>query len=105
MPLGFKHGLLKRFQGEKIDAVLYGHTHIAQNHFMSGMLFFNPGSAVGRFPSPCSSYGMLHVSESVSGEIYYLRKPGRISVPRYVLPAAGELALQKVPVRSVYAGN
>ena len=102
MPFGFRHGLLKRFKGEKVDAVLYGHTHIAQNHFMSGVLFFNPGSAVGRFPSPGSSFGVLNITESIYGEIVYVRKPGRISVPRYVLPGTGELALQKVPVRSIY---
>jgi putative phosphoesterase len=102
MPFGFRYGLLKRFKGEKIDALLYGHTHVTQNHFMSGVLFFNPGSAVGRFPSHNSSFGILNVTESISGEIFYVRTPGRVSVPRYTIPGTGELGLQKVPVRSIY---
>jgi putative phosphoesterase len=105
LPFGFKHGLLKRFRGERIDAVLYGHTHVAKNHFMSGVLFFNPGSAVGRFPSWGGSYGVLTVTESIRGEIVNMRQPGKLSIPGYVLPAARELALQKVPVRNIFTGN
>lgn len=105
VPFGFKHGLLKRFRGERIDAILYGHTHVAKNHFLSGVLFFNPGSAVGRFPSWRGSYGLLTIAESIHGEIVHVRKPGNVSVPEYVLPAARELVLQKVPVRSIFIGN
>jgi putative phosphoesterase len=105
MPFGFRHGLLKRFKGEKIDALLYGHTHVTQNHFMSGVLFFNPGSAIGRFPSRNSSFGILNITESISGQIFYVQKPGSVSVPRYAIPGTGELALQKVPVRSIYTSG
>lgn len=102
LPFGFKHGLLKRFRGERIDAVLYGHTHVAKNHFMSGVLFFNPGSAVGRFPSWIGSYGILNIAESIHSEIVYIRKPGNVSIPRFVLPGAAKPVLQKVPVYNPY---
>jgi putative phosphoesterase len=105
VPFGFKYGLLKRFRGERIDAVLYGHTHVAKNHFKSGVLFFNPGSAVGRFPSWYRSYGLLTITESICGEIVYMRKPANVSTPAYALPSTEGLALQKVPVRSIFTGT
>lgn len=102
MPFGLKRGLLKRFRGERIDALLYGHTHVVKNNVRSGVLFFNPGSAIGRFPSHNSSFGILNVTESISGNIFYVRKPGSISMPSYTIPGTGELALQKVRVRNIY---
>ena len=99
--------LLKRFRNERVNAVLYGHTHIAKNHFLKDILFFNPGSAVGRFPSAGKSYGLLTVTESIRSEIFYIyvNKPGNVRIPAYILPGAGKLALQKVPVRTMYIGR
>ena len=105
MPFGLKRGLLKRFRGERIDALLYGHTHVVKNYVRSGVLFFNPGSAIGRFPSHRSSFGILNVTESISGEIFSMYKPGKVSVPRYAIPGTEELTLQKVPVRSIYTSG
>lgn len=31
----------------EVDVVIYGHTHIADNHWCEGILIFNPGSAYG----------------------------------------------------------
>lgn len=80
-PFGFKWGLMTQFDG-KIDAILYGHTHSARNVIEEGILFFNPGSVIGRFPAMHRSYGILTVGEEISSEIitietkryYYLHK-------------------------------
>ena len=51
MPTGLKTGLKSRFNGDKVDAILYGHTHVTRNKVVDDVLYFNPGSAAGRFPA------------------------------------------------------
>jgi uncharacterized protein len=69
MPLGFQYGLVQRFEGTKLDAILFGHTHIAISKHIDGTLFFNPGSVVGRFPAEQRSYGILDVDETINSYI------------------------------------
>lgn len=55
---GVKQGTQELVQWGKhhgVDIVLYGHTHIADNHWCEGILIFNPGSASGRH----ATYGIL----------------------------------------------
>ena len=59
--------VMKAFEG--VDAVLYGHTHTPENEFVDGVLFLNPGSASGKFPALCKTHGIIHVVESITGEI------------------------------------
>ena len=56
-----------RFQ--RVDAILYGHTHAVWNKIDEGILFFNPGSATGRLPATRKTLGILDVEESIQGEI------------------------------------
>ena len=60
---------LARFKKEKVDAILYGHTHVIRNEIAKNILFFNPGSASALWPAPWKTYGVLNVGESVTGEI------------------------------------
>lgn len=60
---------LARFRKDKVDAILYGHTHIIRNEIANDILFFNPGSASALWPAPWKTYGVLNVGESVTGEI------------------------------------
>jgi len=66
-PWGIHKKIKDRFKG--VDAVLYGHTHMAKNELVDGILFFNPGSATGRFPALRKTYGILVIEESLQGEI------------------------------------
>jgi putative phosphoesterase len=66
-PGGMNKRIRDRFQG--VDAVLYGHTHIAKNEVVNGILFFNPGSAGGKFPALKKTYGIITVEETLRGEI------------------------------------
>jgi len=66
-PWGIHKKIKDRFSG--VDAVLYGHTHIAKIETVGGILFFNPGSAMGRFPALRKTYGILVIEESLQGEI------------------------------------
>lgn len=68
-PLFCEHRSLARFKKDKVDAILYGHTHIIRNEIANNILFFNPGSASALWPAPWRTYGVLSVGESVTGEI------------------------------------
>ncbi|MFC1905495.1 metallophosphoesterase family protein [Chloroflexota bacterium] len=70
MPTGLKNGLKSRFNGDKVDAILYGHTHVTRNKVVDDVLYFNPGSAAGRFPAYRGSYGVLNVGDDICGEIF-----------------------------------
>jgi putative phosphoesterase len=66
-PWGMRRRNSDCFKG--VDVVLYGHTHIAKNESRDGVLYFNPGSAVGKFPALRKTYGIITIESSVKGEI------------------------------------
>jgi uncharacterized protein len=68
-PLFCEHRSLARFEKEKVDAIIYGHTHVIRNQMSHNILFFNPGSASAMWPSPWKTYGVLNVGEDIRGEI------------------------------------
>jgi uncharacterized protein len=72
LPLGLQYGLTQRFN-EKMDAILFGHTHIGISKTIDGTLFFNPGSVIGRFPAEQKSYGLLDVNDTISSHIIPLK--------------------------------
>lgn len=82
-PFGFKWGLLTQFDG-KPDAILYGHTHSARNTMEEGILFFNPGSVLGRFPAMHRSYGILSVGEELTAEIVTLETKHYYHMHKYI---------------------
>lgn len=89
MPAGLKYGLKSRFNGEKLDAILYGHTHVTRNRIVDDTLYFNPGSAAGKFPAYRRSYGVLTVDGTIEAEIFPIisqHNPGiQISKARAIL--------------------
>lgn len=68
-PFGLRRGLNAHFKKENVEAILFGHTHIAKNRVDNDILYFNPGSAVSRFPAIQGSYGIMNIGESITGEI------------------------------------
>jgi len=71
-PQGLENRLLERFSQDSVDAIVYGHTHLPALKKIGSVLFFNPGSATGRFPAPCASVGILHVDDDIAGELVRL---------------------------------
>lgn len=61
---GAPWGIENRIRGEfdRVDVILYGHTHQANSEVIGGVLFFNPGQAK-------NSYGILQVDEDIRGQI------------------------------------
>jgi len=80
LPLGFQYGLLQRFNGNKLDAILFGHTHIAVSKIIDGILFFNPGSAIGRFPAEQRSFGILEVGDTIQSYIIPIKTSFKNSI-------------------------
>ncbi len=67
-PVGIFKGLAGEF--EAVDAIVYGHTHRADNKVRKGVLFFNPGAFSGGCPfqGRCS-VGILTLDKEIVGEI------------------------------------
>lgn len=68
-PKGIEERVAAQFQ-EKVDVILYGHSHQPKNELRNEILFFNPGSPTDKIFAPFNSYGILDLSpEGVRGTI------------------------------------
>lgn len=54
---------------DRIDVVIFGHSHWPKNEVRKGILFLNPGSVTGRFPARDKTFGILEINEEVKGII------------------------------------
>jgi putative phosphoesterase len=68
---GSKDGLEEKIRDEfrDVDIIIYGHTHSAANHVKDGILFFNPGVAIGYTMSGPHTIGILEINDMVNGKI------------------------------------
>lgn len=63
---------LDNFSNDKVDCIIFGHSHYPYNKHHNGILLFNPGSATDRRFSPECSIGLLEVDNKITGKIIYL---------------------------------
>jgi len=61
-PWGIEERVRKMFELDRIDVIVYGHSHKSRNKVMNGILLFNPGKAT-------DSFGILTIDREVKGEI------------------------------------
>jgi len=61
-PQGIKGRLRKMFESNRIDIIVYGHSHRSQNKVIDDILFFNPGKAT-------DSFSILTIDGGTKGEI------------------------------------
>jgi len=61
-PWGIEERVRKMFESNRIDIIVYGHSHRSQNKVIDGILFFNPGKAT-------DSFGILTIDGEAKGEI------------------------------------
>lgn len=54
------------FVQEKVDAIVFGHSHSPYQEWRNGILLFNPGSATDKRREPQCSFGFLEIAQ---GEI------------------------------------
>jgi len=61
-PWGIEERVRKVFESDRIDILVYGHSHQSQNKVIKDILFLNPGKAT-------DSFGILTIGTGVKGEI------------------------------------
>ena len=66
-PMTIEQRIRKKFQN--VQVIVHGHSHRTKNERKNGLLWFNPGSATGKFPALKKSYGVLTIDDEVRGEI------------------------------------
>lgn len=70
--LGLTGRVKKEFEKNRVDVIVFGHSHFSKNEKKGGVLFFNPGSPTDKFSTRFNSYGILHINDTVKGEIIKL---------------------------------
>ena len=59
-----------RREFDKVDAIVFGHSHAAMNVKKDGVLYFNPGSPTDKIFASKNSYGILEITDKkVEGTI------------------------------------
>lgn len=67
--------LRKEFKNDKLDAVIFGHSHQPFNRNIDGVLYFNPGSPTDLVFAPFRSYGIWEIKGGkISAEIVKLKE-------------------------------
>ena len=63
-----------KFKNDKVDAIIFGHSHVPCNQEINGVLFFNPGSPNDTVRAPYCSYGFLEIhGTNIAGKIVKLK--------------------------------
>ena len=82
--LGFKIGLIHgygpsgriteavRSEFNRVDAIVFGHSHSALSKEIKKILFFNPGSPTDRIFAAYNSFGILELGDRITGRIIRL---------------------------------
>ncbi|MFQ5987417.1 MAG: metallophosphoesterase family protein, partial [Dehalococcoidia bacterium] len=61
-PFGIEEDIATEF--ERVDIILFGHTHEACHKMIAGVVFLNPGQAYPSFRNP-ASLGILTIGQEV----------------------------------------
>ena len=61
-PWGIEERVRKVFESDRVDIIVYGHSHQSQNKVINDILFFNPGKAT-------DSFGIITIDGEAKGEI------------------------------------
>lgn len=60
------------FKSERVNAVLFGHSHVPYNETHKNVLYFNPGSPTDRRRQPEYSYGIIRlVGNTLQSELFF----------------------------------
>ncbi len=56
------------FQDEKVDCIIFGHSHIPKNYMFNEILMFNPGSPTDKRREKYFSHGILTIDQELKGK-------------------------------------
>ncbi|ANE47791.1 phosphodiesterase [Paenibacillus swuensis] len=62
---------LEAFQHEKVDVVIFGHSHVPYKRSHNGILLYNPGSATDKRRQEQYSYGIMELADEVRVQTFY----------------------------------
>ena len=71
-PFGMTRKVRRVFEGEELDAIVFGHTHEPLIKEKDGTLFFNPGSSTDKVFASVNTLGMLDITDRISPRIINL---------------------------------
>ncbi|MCP8969192.1 metallophosphoesterase family protein [Ectobacillus ponti] len=60
------------FAGEKLDCLIFGHSHVPIMKYLGELLLFNPGSPTDRRKQPACSYGILTIGRELRAEHVFI---------------------------------
>ena len=60
------------FKEDKLDCIIYGHSHIPKIDYIDGVLYFCPGSPTEKVFAPYNSFGILEIDEKLTPTIIRL---------------------------------
>ncbi len=72
-PIGIEGKILKKFEGENLDIIVYGHTHRASIKNYKNVLLLNPGSAGDKIFSFKRTYMILEICKEVNVKIFEIK--------------------------------
>jgi putative phosphoesterase len=64
--------LSETFKDDKVDVVIFGHSHSPCNENKNGILFFNPGSPTDKVFAPYNSVGIIEINDKIEARIVKL---------------------------------
>jgi putative phosphoesterase len=66
-------GLMKEaFKKDKVDMIIFGHSHNPHNEQEEGIIFFNPGSPTDEIFAPYKSFGIIEINDKIEARIIKL---------------------------------
>jgi putative phosphoesterase len=77
--LGVKHGygspdrlklvLKDAFKSDKVDMIIFGHSHSPLCETDGGVIYFNPGSPTDEIFAPYKSFGIIEINDKIEARI------------------------------------
>ncbi|MBM3250183.1 MAG: metallophosphoesterase [Candidatus Omnitrophica bacterium] len=68
-PANLTETLAEAFKDEKLDLIIFGHSHSPCNEEKNGILFFNPGSPTDKVFARYNSYGIIEINDKIEARI------------------------------------
>jgi hypothetical protein len=61
--------MAKIFKDDRVDLIIFGHSHKPVNEKKDNILYFNPGSPTDKVFSPYNSYGIIEIADNIEARI------------------------------------
>jgi uncharacterized protein len=61
--------LKSAFKEDRVEVIIFGHSHRAFNQKIGGVIFFNPGSPLDKIFSDYTSYGIIEINGGIKTKI------------------------------------